>query len=122
MNTKLLPWVCSIIAVAMVCLSFLLYKHIDPTPFVALVGATLTPLVAALLYSKVDKIEQQTNGTNANLMAMVNGVLEHLKTHNTIPMPPAPVKVTSTVESSTQQGSTVDVQPVRIPDAGAQSN
>src|SRR5258706_5506309 len=111
MNSKLLPWLSAVVSVAMVCMAFLLWRHIDPAPFLALLGITLTPLVGATLYAKVDKVEQQTNGTQQSLVTMVNGVLEHLKTHNSVPVPKEAVKLLSTVEG-VDLSSTVDIQKV----------
>lgn len=113
MNLKLLPWVVVIVCVAMGCMTLLMVLRIDPTPFVALLGVLVLPVVGAVIYGKVEQVQQQTNGTQQTLVSMVQGVLEHLKTHNTVPIPQAPTKVTSTVESTTGGGvertSTVDI-------------
>lgn len=73
--------------VAMVCVTVLLALHVDPTAIVSVVSVVAVPIIGAVLYGKVETISQQTNGNQSRLTSLLESTVEHLKTHNTVPIP-----------------------------------
>lgn len=101
MNVKALAIAAGLASVVLVCVTVLLLNHIDTTAIVAVISVVATPVIGAVLYSKVETISQQTNGTSARQASLLESVVEHLKTHNTVPIPEAvPPNTTTTVTTS----------------------
>lgn len=101
MNVRLLALVTGLSAVVLVCTTVLLLAHVDPTPFIVVIGVVVTPILGVALYGKVEQIVQQTNGASAAKDALLSSVVEHLKTHNTVPIPEAQSPNTTTTVTTT---------------------
>lgn len=76
---------------------------IPVTDIMGILAVIAVPVSGALLYGKIstvqetaNQVQQQTNGSNTALMQMVDGMLEHFKTH-TLPVSP------ETLQSTTQE-------------------
>lgn len=116
MTMKALWAIVVMVSVALFCVTFLLWKHVDPTAIVSVISVLAVPVVGAAIYNKVDNtstkvdtVQQQTNGARDQMMQLVSGVVEHLKTHNTVPI--ATPNTTTTVTTSTVESPhTVDVE------------
>ena len=63
--------------------------HVPPASIIALLSVIAVPVSGALIYSKASTIEKQTNGNTTALLNMVEGVMEHFKTH-TVPIASEP--------------------------------
>ena len=112
MNVKALALASALATVVLVCVTVLLLKHVDPTPFIAVIGVVAGPIIAAVLYGKVeqisskaDQISQNTNGTTLRMQDLLSSVVEHLKTHNTVPIPDqqAPNSTTTLTTTNTTE-------------------
>ncbi len=79
-----------IACMAMVCVTILLALHVDPTAIISVISVVAVPIIGAVLYGKVDSVQQQTNGNQSRLTTLLESTVEHLKTHNTVPIPEAP--------------------------------
>lgn len=76
--------------------------NIPVTDVMGIVAVIAVPVSGALLYGKISSVQEtanqvqhQTNGSNTALMQMVDGMLEHFKTHT---LPVAPETLTPTQE------------------------
>lgn len=65
-------------------LTLLLALHV-PVVDIAIVTGFVSPLISALLYMKLNTIEKQTNGASERKDALIEGFVEHLKTHTSVP-------------------------------------
>lgn len=84
--------------------------HVPPASIIALLSVIAVPVSGALIYSKASTIEKQTNGNTTALMNMVDGVMEHFKTH-TVPIASEPTPPVITVPP-TPPGATAELPPV----------
>lgn len=101
MNVRALWAAVALASVVLVCVTILLALHVDPTAVISVISIVAVPVIGAVLYGKVETISQQTNGNTTRLTDLLTSVVEHLKTHNTIPadLPPNTTVTTSSVVS-----------------------
>ncbi len=71
------------------CVAALSMMHIDTAGLMTAIGAIVIPTLGVLIYGKLTEVSQQTNGQTTRLYALVDGLVEHLKTHQSIPPAPA---------------------------------
>lgn len=64
-----------VIAMLIGTIGWLVYTERDTAAIMALVGAVITPVLMALLYSKTATVEKQTNGQMLRMMKLVEQVL-----------------------------------------------
>ncbi len=74
----------AVVTVAIVCATVfgLLALGIDVTSVLAvfgLIASVAMSMVSLMLYGKVNKIEQQTNGTSHDQLAIIRDLMEHAK-------------------------------------------
>jgi asparagine N-glycosylation enzyme membrane subunit Stt3 len=86
-TTRNLWAVVVLVSVVLTSVTVLLALHIDPTAIISLVSVVAVPVIGAVLYGKVETISQQTNGNTSRLTSLVEGMVDHLKTHNTVEIP-----------------------------------
>lgn len=81
-----------LVALSLVCVTVLLALHVSPTAVISVISILVLPVMGAVLYEKVGTIEKQTNGTVTRLQDTVDGLVEHLKKNNSVPVEPAVTK------------------------------
>ena len=69
----------TLISIVLVCVTVLLIVGIDPTAVISVMSVLVVPVLTAMLYGKVQQIEQNTNGAASRRDEMIRDVLEHFK-------------------------------------------
>lgn len=60
----------ALVAMVLSCTTVLLALGHDPTPLLAAVGVVVTPVIGAMLNSRLDKIEKHVNGNTSRLLGI----------------------------------------------------
>lgn len=93
MSNKQLGVIAALTALLMVCVTVLLALGVPSTAIIGVLSVLVAPTLGAMLYAKVTTIEKQTNGNTSAKDETINSLIEHLKTHNSVPIDePAEVK------------------------------
>lgn len=90
MSDKQLAVIAGLTALLTICVTVLLALGVPSTAIIGVLSVLVLPTLGAMLYGKVSTIEKNTNGNTSAKDATIDSLIEHLKTHNSVPIEELP--------------------------------
>lgn len=88
----------ALVTVALTCVTVALALHVDVTAIVGIINLAALPVIATYLNGKLDKIDVNTNGNIARKDEQIANLVDHIKTHNSVPLDQPIIPVTATLQ------------------------